>query len=55
MFWVRRHIDEPEIFKECAGDRAQIRTAHLFVAFRGPHFWTTAKVSLMVVGAAAMR
>ena len=51
VFWVRRHIDEPEIFKERAGDRAQIRTAHLFAAFRGPHFWTSVKVSLLVAGA----
>ena len=51
VFWVRRHIDEPEIFKERAADRAQIGTSHLFAAFRGPHFWTTVKVSLMVAGA----
>ena len=44
VFWVRRHIDEPEIFKERAADRAQIGTSHLFAAFRGPHFWTTVKV-----------
>src|SRR5215475_15737075 len=35
VFWVRRHIDEPEIFKERAADRAQIVTSHLFAAFRG--------------------
>jgi MFS family permease len=46
VFWVRRHIDEPEIFKERAADRAQIGASHLFAAFRGPHFWTTVKVSL---------
>jgi MFS family permease len=34
-----------------AADRAQIGTSHLFAAFRGPHFWTTVKVSLMVAGA----
>ena len=32
VFWVRRHIDEPEIFKERAADRAQIGTSHLFAA-----------------------
>ena len=32
-------------------DPGQIGTSHLFAAFRGPHFWTTFKVSLMVAGA----
>jgi MFS family permease len=48
VFWIRRHIDEPEIFRD--GRRA-VGVGHLFAAFRGPHLWTTVKVTLMVAGA----
>jgi MFS family permease len=51
VFWIRRHIDEPEIFRDKQRDRAPVTAAHLFSAFRGPHLWTTIKVSLMVTGA----
>jgi MFS family permease len=50
VFWIRRHIDEPEIFRDARRDRP-VGVAHLFSAFRGPHLWTTVKVSLMVAGA----
>jgi MFS family permease len=48
VFWIRRHIDEPEIFRD---RRRAVGAAHLFAAFRAPHLWTTIKVSLMVTGA----
>jgi MFS family permease len=51
VFWIRRHIDEPEIFRDSQRARPMIGVAHLFSAFRGPHLWTTVKVSLMVAGA----
>src|SRR5215813_1235657 len=51
VFWIRRHIDEPEIFRDARRDRPAVGVAHLFSAFRGPHLWTTVKVSLMVAGA----
>ena len=51
VFWIRRHIDEPEIFRSARSTRPVIGVAHLFSAFRGPHLWTTVKVSLMVAGA----
>ena len=51
VFWIRRHIDEPEIFHQRRSARAPVGFAHLFSAFRGPHLWTTVKVSLMVAGA----
>jgi MFS family permease len=51
VFWIRRHIDEPEIFRDTRRQRPVIGVAHLFAAFRGPHLWTTVKVSLMVAGA----
>jgi fucose permease len=41
----------PRSSRSARPDRAQIGTSHLFAAFRGPHFWTTVKVSLMVAGA----
>jgi MFS family permease len=51
VFWIRRHIDEAEIFRNTQRERPKIGVAHLFSAFRGPHLWTTIKVSLMVAGA----
>jgi MFS family permease len=51
VFWIRRHIDEPEIFQERRRERPAVGVGHLFSAFRGPHLWTTIKVSLMVAGA----
>ncbi|MBV9153773.1 MAG: MFS transporter, partial [Alphaproteobacteria bacterium] len=51
VFWIRRHIEEPEIFDAARQQRQPLGAAHLFSAFRGPHLWTTIKVSLMVAGA----
>ena len=51
VFWIRRHIEEPEIFDAARRERRPVGAAHLFAAFRGPHLWTTIKVSLMVAGA----
>jgi MFS family permease len=51
VFWVRRHIDEPEIFRAARRERPAGGVGHLFSAFGGPHLWTTIKVSLMVAGA----
>jgi MFS family permease len=51
VFWIRRHIEEPEIFNAARRERPRVGVAHLFCAFRGPHLWTTVKVSLMVAGA----
>jgi len=51
VFWIRRHIEEPQIFRDRQRDRPAVGIAHLFSAFRGPYLWTTVKVSLMVAGA----
>jgi MFS family permease len=51
VFWVRRHIEEPEIYREKQREHPAVGFTHLFSAFRGPHLWTTIKVSLMVTGA----
>ena len=51
VFWIRRHIDEPEIFRTQRSERAPVGISHLFSAFRGVHLATTIKVSLMVAGA----
>ena len=51
VIWIRRHIDEPEIYRDKLRERPPVSAAHLFSAFRGPHLWTTIKVSLMVTGA----
>jgi MFS family permease len=50
VLWIRRKIPESEAF---AGQtsRPAASAAHLFSAFRGPYFWLTVKVSLMVAGA----
>ncbi len=51
VFWIRGHLDEPAIFREQRNARPRLGVGHLFSAFRGPHLWTTIKVSLMVSGA----
>jgi len=51
VFWIRRHIDEPEIFRDRQRTRPRVGVAHLFSAFHGPYLWTTVKVTLMVAGA----
>jgi len=51
VFWIRRHVDDSEIYRERRRESSQLGIAHLFSAFRGPHLWTTVKVSLMVTGA----
>src|SRR5436305_6127579 len=51
VFWIRRHIEEPEIFRSNRQERPAVGISHLFSAFRGPHLWTTVKVALMVSGA----
>jgi MFS family permease len=51
VFWIRRHIDESEIFHQQRAARAPVGISHLFSAFRGEHLWTTIKVSVMVAGA----
>src|ERR1700731_64594 len=50
VFWIRRHIEEPEIFSDTR-NRAPVGFGHLFAAFRGPYLWTTIKGTLMVAGA----
>jgi MFS family permease len=51
VFWIRRHIEEPDIYRQHRSERPAVGFSHLFSAFRGPHLWTTIKVSLMVAGA----
>ena len=51
VFWIRRHIDEGDVFHANRGAREKIGFLHLFSAFRREHLWTTVKVSLMVAGA----
>ena len=51
VFWVRRYIDESEIYRERRREHSRVGISHLFSAFRRPYLWTTIKVSLMVTGA----
>src|SRR5947209_4952353 len=51
VFWIRRHIEEAEIFQTRRRDHPPAGFSHLFSAFRGPHLWVTVKISLMVAGA----
>jgi MFS family permease len=51
VVWIRRHIDEPELFHAARRERRAIGISHLLSAFRAPYLWTTVKVSLMVAGA----
>src|SRR5690349_8079246 len=51
VIWVRRHIEDSEIFHATRAARGDIGISHLFSAFRGVHLATTVKVSIMVAGA----
>jgi MFS family permease len=51
VIWVRRHIEEPDIYRTHRQERPAVGISHLFAAFRGPYLWTTVKVALMVSGA----
>jgi MFS family permease len=51
VIWIRRHIDESDIYKTQRVEAAPVGVSHLFSAFRGAHLWITVKVSLMVAGA----
>jgi len=51
VFWIRRHIDDSEIYHQRRSETGPVGFSHLFSAFRGQHLWTTIKVSLMVAGA----
>jgi len=51
VFWIRRHIEEPEIFQTRRREHPPVGFSHLFSAFRGQHLWVTVKISLMVAGA----
>ena len=51
VLWIRRKIPESEAFTAGQVTRQPTGAAHLFSAFRGPYFWVTIKVSLMVAGA----
>ncbi len=51
VFWVRRHIDESEVYQTRRQESPRTGRVQLFAAFRGPYLWTTVKVALMVAGA----
>jgi MFS family permease len=51
VFWVRRHIDEPEIYVVGRETAKKFDTSHLLSVLRPPYLWTTVKVALMVAGA----
>ncbi len=51
VVWIRRNIQEPEIYHAIRRDRPAVGLSHLLSAFRAPYLWTTVKVSLMVAGA----
>jgi MFS family permease len=51
VIWIRRHMDEPQIFRDTQGERPARGVLHVLSAFRGRHLWTTLKIALMVSGA----
>ncbi|MBV8889082.1 MAG: MFS transporter [Alphaproteobacteria bacterium] len=51
VFWVRRHINEPEVYHRSREGAARIGPGHLVAIFRRPYLSTTILVSLMVTGA----
>lgn len=52
VFWVRKHVDEPEVFKQSRTRAVGGSTLQqLFVVLKPPYLSTTLKVALMVTGA----
>jgi sugar phosphate permease len=51
VIWVRRHIEDSEVYRTTREARGTVGFSHLFSAFRGVHLATTLKVSIMVAGA----
>ncbi|HJU15106.1 MAG TPA: MFS transporter [Stellaceae bacterium] len=51
VIWIRRHMDEPDIFRQNRRERPKLGAMHVLSAFRGRHLWTTVKIALMVSGA----
>ncbi len=51
VIWVRRHIEDSDVYRATREARGAVGFSHLFSAFRGPHLATTVKVALMVAGA----
>ncbi len=53
VFWVRKHVDEPEVFKQSASGRADKPGVlqQALVVLKPPYLPTTLKVALMVTGA----
>lgn len=47
VFWVRRHVDEPDVFKARAGKPP----SRFFTILQPPYLGTTLKVALMITGA----
>ncbi|HEY1795975.1 MAG TPA: MFS transporter [Stellaceae bacterium] len=51
VIWVRRHIEDSDVYHATKAKRGNVGFSHLFSAFRGAHLATTLKVSVMVAGA----
>jgi MFS family permease len=51
VFWIRRNVEDSEIYHARRQSRPAVGIGHLFSAFRGEHLWTTVRIALMVAGA----
>lgn len=51
VVWVRRNVEEPDLFRNRRKDSAPVGAAHLFVAFKPRFLATTLKATLMIAGA----
>jgi MFS family permease len=51
VLWIRRNVQEPDIFHARRGSAAAVGVGHLFMAFRRPYLATTLKATLMITGA----
>lgn len=51
VIWLRRYVEEPEVFAQRAASRKPPGLAHLFSVLKPPYLATTLKVSLLVTGA----
>ncbi|MFO1319044.1 MAG: MFS transporter [Burkholderiales bacterium] len=51
VVWLRRHVQEPELFHVRRASSPPVGFSHLFVAFRPQFLPTTLKATLMITGA----
>jgi len=51
VVWVRRNVEEPELFRNHRANSPPVGAVHLFLAFKPRFLATTLKATVMIAGA----